>query len=78
MGSADIKGLRFADAQELRFLAWKRLYMVSAFLLGFRFADVQELLFQTSKPSCMDYAELQMVYLLIVRSGVFRPRNFQK
>ena len=40
MGSADMKGLRFPDAQESRFHAWKRSYMGIAVLQGCRFADI--------------------------------------
>ena len=49
MGTADMKGLRFADAQESCFHAWKRSYMGRADLQGGRYANVQELCFKTEK-----------------------------
>ena len=49
VGSAVLKGLRFADPHESRFQAWKRSYMSSAFLQGDRFADVPVLFFHTAK-----------------------------
>ena len=76
-GQGNLKGPRFADAHEPHFQAWKRSLMCSAVLLGSRFADVQELLFLTAKRSDMGYAELQRVYLLIVRNGVFELLNVQ-
>ena len=53
MGSADMKGLRFADAQESRLQAWKLPYIGSAVRQGCRFDDVQELRFQATKHSDM-------------------------
>ena len=46
--------------------------MGSAVLLGGRFTDVQELRFLTAKRSDMSCAELQGVYSLIVKNGVFK------
>ena len=42
MGSAVMKGLRFAESQESRFKASKRPNMGSAVLVVGRFADIQE------------------------------------
>jgi hypothetical protein len=49
--SADMKGFRFDDTQESRFLAWKGSYMCYAGQQGDWFGDFQELLFQTEKRS---------------------------
>ena len=49
MCSVDVKVLRFGDAQELRFQAWKRSYMAIAALQIVRFADSQESPFQATK-----------------------------
>ena len=69
---AVMKGLRFAESQESRFQASKRSDMCSALLLVGRFADIQEFCFQAAKRSVMDCVELQGVYLVIVRNGIFR------
>ena len=60
MGSADMKGLRFADAQESRLQAWESSYMGSAVRQGGRFDDVQELRFQATKRSDMSSDILQV------------------
>ena len=49
MGSADMKGLRFSDAQEWRYQAWNRSHMGSAVVQEGRFDEVQELSFQITK-----------------------------
>ncbi len=49
MGSAVMKGLRFADSQESRFQASKRSNMGSAVLVGGRLTEIQEFCFQASK-----------------------------
>ena len=49
IGSADMKGLRFSNTQELHFQAWNLLYMGRVVLQGGRFADVQKLRFETAK-----------------------------
>ena len=77
MGSDNMKELRFSDAHEPHFQAWKRSLIGNAVLLGIRFADVQELRFLTAKRSDMGCAELQGVYLLTVWKGVFKLRNVQ-
>ena len=41
IGSADMKGLRFPNAQESRFRTWNRLHMCSFVLQGGLFADIQ-------------------------------------
>ena len=46
-----MKDLRFPDAQEQRFQAWKRSYTDSAVLQFCQYADIQELRFQTAKRS---------------------------
>ena len=51
--------------------------MGSAVFESCRFADIHELFFQAAKRSDMDCVELQGVYLLIVRNGIFRSRNVQ-
>ena len=58
-GSADVKGLRFGDAQETRFRSWSRSYMGSAILQRGLYADVLELRFETAKLSEMDSAVSQ-------------------
>ena len=59
MVSAESIRLQYADAQDSRFQAWKRLYNCSSVLQGGRFADVEELRFQTAKRSDMGSAVQQ-------------------
>ena len=56
MGNAVMKGLRFADTQELCFEAWKRSNMACSAMLCGRFADSQKSCFQASKRSNMGSA----------------------
>ena len=51
MGNAVMKGLRFADTQELCFEAWKRSHMGCSALLFGRFAESQESRFLALKRS---------------------------
>ena len=59
MCSAFMKGLRFADTQELCFEAWKRSHLPCSALLCGRFADSQESRFQASESSNKGSAILQ-------------------
>ena len=54
-----MKGLGFADSQELLVQSSKRLNMASAVCVGGRFTHIQEFCFQAAKCSDMDCAELQ-------------------
>ncbi len=59
MGNAVMKGLRFADTQELCFEAWKLSYIACSALLCVQFADSQKWRFLASKRSYMGSAVLE-------------------
>ena len=59
MGSAVIKGLRFADTQEFCFEAWKHTYIACSGLLCGQFAYTQKSLFLALKPSYTGSAVLE-------------------
>ena len=73
-GSSVMKGLRFADSQESRFLASNRSNMGSTVLLGGRSANIQEFCFQAAKRSDMVCAELQGGLFADCQYGIFRLR----
>ena len=62
---------RFADFLESRFQRSKRSNMSTAVLEGGPSADIYELCFQTAKRSYFAFVEVQRVYLLIDRNGIF-------
>ena len=65
---------RFVVAQESRFQASES---SNAVLVGGRFDDIQKFCFQAAKDPDMTVPNCKEVYLLIVRYGIFRPRNVQ-
>ena len=76
MGSAVIKGIRFADSQELCFEAWKRSYNAcSAHLCG-QFSDSQKSRFQASKRTNMGSAHL-VGGRFDFRNSFFKLQNVQ-
>ena len=67
----------FVVGQESRFQSSKRLNMGSAVLVGWRFDDIHKFCFQAAKHSDLDCAELQGVYLLIIRYGILGRETFR-
>ncbi len=51
--------------------------MGSAILVGGRFDDIKEFCFQAAKYLDVDCAELQGVYLLIIRYGILGRETFR-
>ena len=68
---------RFAESQGSRLQVSKRSNMYSAGLEGGRSAHIHELCFHATERLDIDCIELQGVYLLIVRNGIFMLRNVQ-
>ena len=73
--STILQDVRFANAQESRVEAWKRLHMGCATLICLRFADVHEFRFKLEKSSDMGCAVLQGVLLTDSTNGIIRQRN---
>ena len=71
MGSADMRGLRFADAQESRFQACKLSYMARAVLQRGKFAEFHELRFQTAKHQIWAVPKRKHFDFLTIRNRVF-------
>ena len=59
MGNAVMKGLRFADTQELCFDAWKNSYIACSAILCGKFADSQKSRFLALKRSYTGCAVLE-------------------
>ncbi len=59
MGNAVMKGLHFADTQELCFEAWKSSYIACSALLCGQFSDSQKSRFLASKHTNMGSAVLE-------------------
>ena len=78
MSSGILQEGRFADAQESRFQAAKRLDMSSVILQEGRFADAQQSRFQDAKDEIWAVLSSHEVDFLILRNGVFRLQKFRK
>ena len=77
MGTAVMKGLRFADTQELCFEYWKRSNMACSALLCCRFADSQKSRFQASKRSNMVSGVLEDGRSADIHEFCLKLQNFQ-
>ena len=71
-----MKGLRYADTQELCFDSWKCSHMSCTVLLCGRFADPLESRFQVSKRSNMCNAVLEVGRSADIREFSFQAATF--
>ncbi len=77
MGCSALLCCRFVDSQESRFQASKRPNIDSALLEDELSPDIHEFCVRAPQRSDMDGVELDGVYLMILRNGIFRSRNVQ-
>ena len=75
MGCSALLCCRFVDSQESRFQASKRPNIDSALLEDELSPDIHEFCVRAPQRSDMDGVELDGVYLMILRNGIFRSRN---
>ncbi len=72
-----MKGLRFADTQELCFEAWKRSYNACSALQFGQFSDSQKSCFQSLKRTNMGSAVLVGGRPANIHEFFFKLQNFQ-